>query len=68
MTIWYREVKAAKLDTAILDYGELVCPRCGCNDVELLKLPREGTWYASSGKARCHECDATFALKIETEE
>jgi ribosomal protein S27E len=40
------------------------CPRCGCQDAEILKRPdpESTTWWAS-GRARCNHCRREFAFK-----
>jgi hypothetical protein len=68
MTSWYHEVKPADTDNAILDCSELACPKCGCNDVIILRMPSPGSWYRSSGKGRCQECSEMFPLRVDEEQ
>lgn len=39
------------------------CPRCGCEDSQVLRYPpvgAEGTWWGLSGKAACKHCGLRF--------
>lgn len=39
------------------------CPRCGCQDSEILQWPNNGeSWYAT-GRARCRHCGTRFAFR-----
>jgi hypothetical protein len=61
------------------DVSELVCPKCGCNDVRVITFPRgtrprqaadgrwTGAWFGGSGKARCNFCRVEFPIYLEEE-
>lgn len=40
------------------------CPRCGCQDAEILAqpVPGQATWYGA-GRARCKHCNLIFHFK-----
>ncbi len=56
------------LDDLQLDYSELWCPKCGCNDVLVIDLPQPARWYKIAGKARCNDCGVTFALQLDVDD
>jgi len=38
------------------------CPKCGCDDIQIIIPARPGTWW-SSGKGRCRHCGHTVAIR-----
>lgn len=39
------------------------CPRCGCRDVEILRMPADAGWWNGMGKAWCRHCDRFFHFR-----
>jgi len=40
------------------------CPRCGCTDTMVLKLPSQESWYGS-GRAKCGFCGRGFHFTVD---
>jgi transcriptional regulator NrdR family protein len=38
------------------------CPRCGCQDAEILASPGASKWFPS-GRAVCRNCQSKFTFK-----
>ena len=62
-----------------LDLSQLCCPKCGCNDVEVVSYPTgtpprrtadgwQGSWFGGSGKAECNFCGAQFQVELAADE
>lgn len=47
------------------DERDLACPKCGCNDCKITQYPIAGSWFDSTGKARCNFCTAVFSIRID---
>ena len=68
-------------DSDNLDLSELCCPKCGCNDVEIVRYPRGNApkkgpdgkwdpktrWFGGQGRGRCNNCQIEFSIVIEQE-
>lgn len=64
---WFDEPPVDLRDCDI-DLSAVECPKCGTNDVQIDDLPRPGTWFRASGRARCNECGFRFALNVVIED
>lgn len=38
------------------------CPRCGCQDVAVIRRPSAGGWMSGHGRAQCRACGLTFPI------
>jgi hypothetical protein len=53
-------------DDGPFDASDLECPNCGCNDVDVRRLPVAGRWFGGQGEAVCRHCGCLFKIKAET--
>ena len=51
-------------ENELYDLSGLDCPRCGCNDVVIVKRPMPGKWFGC-GKAQCRYCGRVFSVRVE---
>jgi hypothetical protein len=57
------------------DLSAIYCPRCGCNDVQVIRRPTasaprqtagkwQGGWFTSEGSGQCNDCGAKFPIEM----
>jgi hypothetical protein len=50
-----------------LDASFVACPHCGCNDTEVLRMPRPDRWFDRVGVGECHHCGRRFSIDVVAE-
>ena len=48
-----------------LDTLDLYCPKCGINDVRVIRLPNPAGWWSRFGEARCNQCRCKFPIRAD---